>query len=299
MNNPNLPEWLMKNLQELGEVKVHNAQNLSEEEAGTLLSDTELLICAMSGFSVIGKTVLESAKKLKHICVSGVGTDWIDVKTAEERGISISTTKGSNAEAVAEHIRGMLLSLSKRISELEKQTRTSGENNVAHFQGRELYQKTIGIIGLGNIGKRVARIAKGFDMRILGYSRKSEPLEGIETVALEGLYAESDVIVLCVPLTEETENLISFPEIEKMKNGVILVNCAREKLVDKKAILQGVASGKVFGYGVETDIYAPIDVNDEYFKYPQVLLTPHNAWNTVEAKQNSLRMLWENIQDFI
>ncbi len=298
-SNPMLPDDMLKKLHSLGEVKIFDVQKLTEDKIIEKMPETEIFICESGGISRIGKKVFAGLKNLKFISIYGVGYDWIDIDEANKNGVIVSTTIGSNSEAVAEHTWGMILNLSKRISELERKTRATGENSVKDYLGLEVFRKTIGIIGLGEIGKRVARIAMGFDMRIIGTNKSGKNVDGVEIVDIDYLLKNSDVITLCVPLDASTENIIGENELKIMKDNVILVNTSREKLVNKKAVLKALSNKKLFGYGIETEIFDPIPPSDEYFKYPNVLLTPHNAWNTKESKENNFRIILENVKAFL
>jgi len=297
--NPVLPEEMIKRLEQIGEVEILKVDKISEEETIEKMPDTEILICGISGFQNIGKKTFDGLKRLKLIAMYGVGYEWIDVEEAKKRGIVVSATISANSESVAEHTWGMILDLAKKITEFERDARSKGENNAYSYKGIEVYGKTLGIIGLGQIGKRVVRIAKGFDMKIIGFNRSKKPVENVEIVDMENLLKNSDIIALCAPLNKDTENIISKKEIKMMKKDVILVNCSRENLVEKKAVLDAVSDGKIFGYGIETDIFQEISPDDEYFKYPNVLLTPHNAWNTKESVKNNLRIILENVEAFV
>src|SRR3989344_6761202 len=211
--------------------------------------------------------MLQGMKKLKMISALSVRTHWIDIETAKERGIKVCNIKGANSESVAEHAWGMILDLSKRISEFDRGVRYNGAYRFDEYKGKEVYGKTIGIIGLGDIGKKVARIAKGFDMKVLGCNKSGKPVSGVKLVSLETLLKESDIIVTCVPTTKETTNMISEKEIRLMKPGVILVNPADEPITDKKAVLKAVESGKIFGFGIETEIMTPVPKDDMYLKH--------------------------------
>lgn len=298
-SNPILPDDMLKKLKSLGEVKIFDVQKLTEEKIVETMPETEIFICGSGGISKIGKKVFTGLKNLKLISIYGVGYDWIDIDEANKNGVIVSTTIGSNSEAVAEHTWGMILNLSKRISELERKTRATGENSIKDYPGLEVFGKTIGIIGLGEIGKRVARIATGFDMRIIGANKSGKNVEGVEIVDIDYLLKNSDVITLCVPLDRSTENIIGENELKIIKDNVILVNASREKLVNKKAVLKSLSDKKLFGYGIETEIFDPIPPSDEYFKYPNVLLTPHNAWNTKESEENNFRIILENVEAFL
>ncbi len=296
---PPVPKSIIEKLESFGEVNTVYADKLSEEDIIEKIPETEILICGNGWVSKIGKRVFAWLKKLKFIAIYGVGYDWVDIEEANKSGIIISNTVGGNAESVAEHTWWMILNLSKRISELERKTRTTWANNVKDYQGMEVFRKTIGIIGLGEIGKRVARIAKWFDMRIIGTNRTGKEVDDIEIVDLSYLLRNSDIITLCIPLNSSTENIIGEQELELMKHNVILINSSREKLVNKNAVLETIAKKRLFGYGVETELLAPIPPTDDYFKHPNILVTPHNAWNTKESEENNFTIIMKNVEAFL
>lgn len=169
----------------------------------------------------------------------------------------------------------------------------------SQYRGKEVYGKTLGILGLGDIGKKVARIAKGFDMRVIGINKTKKPVEGVELTDLKTILEISDIIAICPPLTSETENLISDNEFKKMKKGVVVVNCARHQIVNKEALIKAVESGKLFGFGIETEIMKPIEKDDKFLKYPNIIVSPHNAFNTEEAEIKSFDVIIENIKGFL
>lgn len=292
------PDMLNK-LQSLGDISIFDVYQLSEEKIIKMMPETEILICGATGIKKIWKKVFDALQDLKFIAIYGVGYDWVDISETTKRGIIVSNNRGNNAEAVAEHTWGMILSLSKRISELERATRDTGEINVMKYQGVEVFGKTIGIIWLGEIGKRVARIAKGFNMKIIGTNKSGKKIEDIEIVDLLYLLEHSDIITVCVPLNKDTENLINKQELKLVKKNVILVNASREKLVNKNAVLQSLSEKNLFGYGVETDACVPIDPSDEYFQHPNIVLTPHNARNTKESEENALLGIIKNTEAFL
>lgn len=297
-SNPQI-EYIKTDLEKLGKLSVHNKQKLSPDEVVALAIDSEILIAGSSGINLISRELIEQLPKLRLIALLTVGTDWVDVDFAKLKDIVVCNIKGANSESVAEQTWGMILGLAKRITEFDRDTRIKGAFRFNDYKGKEIYGKTLGIIGLGDIGKKVARGATGYDMKVLGINRSKKPIEGVELVKLDQLLGESDVIAVCAPLTVETNNFISIKEIEKMKDGVILVNTSREELVNKEAVLKGLELGKIFGYGIETAIMTPIPANDPYFSHSRVVLTPHNAFNTEDADKKSYALVAENIKAWI
>lgn len=298
-SNPGLNEFQRQQLEKAGKLIALNVQKLSTTELVEQAPDAEILIAGSSGIGAISRELLEGLKQLKYITLLTVGYDWVDIEAAKDRGIPISNVKGANSESVAEHIWGMILDLAKRITEFNRDAREKGAYKFGDYRGKEVHEKTLGVIGLGDIGTKVARIAKGFDMKVIGVNKSGRPVKGVTLVDLPTLLRESDATAVCVPLTPETENMISDEQFKLMKDGVILVNCAREAIVNKEAVLNAVTCGKVFGYGVETPIMKPVPKDDPYLKYPNIIVTPHNAFNTEDAEVKTYDMAVENIQSFL
>jgi phosphoglycerate dehydrogenase-like enzyme len=298
-SNPQI-EYVKTDLEKLGELTVHNKQKLNADEVVELANDSEVLVAGSSGVEKIDKTLIDRLPKLKLIALLTVGIDWVDVAYAKEKGVVVSNIKGANSESVAEQTWGMILDLAKRISEFDRDARTKGAFRFNDYKGKEIFGKTLGVIGLGDIGKKVVRGAKGFDMRVLGLNKSKQPVEGVELVDLSQLLKESDVIAVCAPLTPETNNIISANEISQMKDGVILVNTSREELVNKYAVVESLKSGKIFGYGIETAIMTPISKDDPYFTVSaKVIATPHNAFNTEDADKKSYELVADNIKAWV
>jgi lactate dehydrogenase-like 2-hydroxyacid dehydrogenase len=283
-------------LEKCGGFTHFSVQKIKGNEIVERIGDAEVLIVGSSGVEKIDADVLSQCPHLKFISVLGVGTDFVDVKKATELGIKVSNLKGTNSESVAEHTWGMILSLSKKIMEAHNGTK-EGKYRFTDYLGIEIQHKTIGILGYGEIGKRIARIAKGFDMKVLASNRSPKEAEGVEFVELHTLLEKSDVIVVTLPFTSDTENLIGMKQLNLMKENVILVNPAREQIVDKEAILKALESGKLFGFGMELDINTPAD--ERFYKFKNVIITPHNAFFTVESEAKSCAMGVENVLKFL
>lgn len=288
-----------RQMQRLGNYKKILAHQVEADEVIRQTHDADILIAGPAGVKEISATLLQGLKKLKLVCLLTVGTNWVDLRAAKNLGITISTIKGANAESVAEHSWAMILDLAKRVTELHLIAQTSHHYNVGDFKGKEVFGKTLGVIGLGEIGTKVARIGQAFQMKILGVNRSRKNIPGVKQVELDMLLKESDVIVVCTPLTAETQNLIGDKELSLMKKGAILVNCAREPIVNKEAVLAALKNEKLYGYGVETDLMVPIGKDDPYLSHSRVLVTPHNAYNTEDAERKSFDTVIANIKAFL
>lgn len=298
-SNPSVSDAMKTELEKMGDFVVINGQKMTTEEVLLKASDAEILIAGSSGIEKISKGIFQGLKRLKMVATLTVGLAWVDMEAARECGVTVCNVKGANAESVAEHAWGMILDLAKRITEFDRDVRNKDAYKFAEYTGKEVYGKTIGIIGLGDIGKKIAGIAKGFNMRVIGINKNRGSVDGIELVEMDTLLKESDVIVVCVPLTDKTTNLISDKEIAQMKSGVILVNPAMEPVTNKEAVLRGLESGKIFGFGIETEIMQPIPKNSPYFKHSRIIVTPHNAFNTEDANVQTYKLAVENVRAFI
>lgn len=283
-------------LMKLGEFVEHSAKKAKSDQVAEMIGDADILIVGSSGVETVDENVFEKCKNLRFITVLGVGADFVDLTGALKRGIRVSNLKGANSESVAEHVWGLILSLSKKVTESHIGTK-AGKHEFLHYFGKELFGKTIGIVGFGEIGSKVARIAKGFEMKTLVVTRTQKENSGIEFVAMDRMLKESDVIVLTVPLTPETTNLISTNEFELMKNGAILVSTSREAVINKEALFRTLKDGKLFGFGMELDINMP--ANPAYYEFNNVVITPHNAFFTQESEIKSNDLAVENVEKFI
>jgi len=297
--NPRITKDQLREFNSLGDFKVINASKMGSKEVLSKISGVEILIAGSSGFEGLDEEIIKGLKDLKLITTLTVGMAWVDLEIAKKLKIPVCNIKGSNSESVAEHAWGMILDLAKRISEFDRDARLKGAYKFGDYQGKEVYGKTLGIIGLGDSGKRIARIAKGFNMKVIGMNKSGTKVKGVELVTLSKLLKESDVISINVPLTEKTDKMIGKKEIEKMKDGAILVNVAREEVVDKKSVVGAVKSGKLHGYGIETEIMKPVKKSDAYLSHPRILVNPHNAFNTEDAERLSFDVSIQNIKTFL
>ncbi len=248
---------------------------ISREELLDAIQAFEALI--VRSRTRVDAAVIRRAERLRVIGRAGTGLDNIDLETAQQAGIEVLNTPGANANAVAELTIGLMLALARRLPEAFQ-----AHEKLKRY-GRELQGKVLGIIGLGRIGSRVARLALGFGMRVLGYDVLPEAgrdLE-IERVSLEELQRESDVISLHVPLTPETRGLIDGTFLEGVRGGVWLINTARAEVVDEAALLGALERGRVGGYAADMH-------RDERLRgHPNVVLTPHIGAQTEEAQRRA------------
>ena len=244
--------------------------------------------------------VIESGKRLKVIGNYAVGYNNIDVECAKKRGIIVVNTPGVLTETTADLAFALILAATRRVVEGDKFIRDGKFRGWAPMLllGKEVYGSTLGIIGAGRIGQAVGRRAKGFGMRILYYSRSRkeewEKETGAKFVPLKELLSESDIITLHVPLTPETKHLIGEEEFKIIKDGAVLVNTARGEVVDEKAMIKALKSGKLFAAGLDV-FYGEPNVNPELLKLPNVVLTPHIGSATEKTRRRMAEMVCNDV----
>ncbi len=242
--------------------------------------------CVVRSATQITREIIEAGKKLKAIGRAGVGLDNVDVEAASKRGIVVINTPGGNTISAAEHTFCLLMSMARNIPRANDSMK-KGEWERKKFTGIELYEKTLGIAGLGRIGSEVAKRAQAFGMRVIAYDpylRAEKALQmGVEVVALDELYRRADFITLHMPLTQENRNMIGEKEIALMKKSVRIINCARGGLIDELALARAIEAGKVAGAAI--DVFEQEPPKDwTLVKVPQVIATPHLGASTEEAQ---------------
>ena len=258
------------------------------------------------GIIIRGKTMLtadiiNASERLKVIGRAGIGVDNIDVQAATRRGILVMNTARENAVAAAEHTIAMMLAMSRNIPQANTSTK-SGKWEKGKFMGVELYGKTLGIIGIGNIGSLVAERAQGMKMDVIAYDpyipADAAVQKGIPLVTLDDLLGQSDFISIHTPLTEETRNLIDAKAFKRIKKGVMIINCARGGIINEGALLHGLKSGKVSGAALDVFEREPAQENP-LFELDNVVCTPHIGAFTNEAQENVAVAIADQIIDFL
>jgi len=256
---------------------------------------------AIRSASKITEKIISAAKNLKVIGRAGIGVDNVDIPAATKKGIIVMNTPFGNSITTAEHAISMMLSLARQIPEADASTRASKwEKN--RFMGVEVTNKTLGIVGAGNIGSIVADRAQGLKMKVIAFDPFLSPERaveiGVEKVDLDELLARADFITLHTPLTDQTRNIISADAIARMKNGVRIVNCARGGLIDEGALYEALKSGKVAGAALDVFLEEPA-VENPLFALPNVICTPHLGASTTEAQENVALQVAEQISAYL
>ncbi|MCL2763453.1 MAG: phosphoglycerate dehydrogenase [Treponema sp.] len=295
---PNTSGKAMEQLRAFADTLVFNPENrpLNEDELIALLAGCDGCIAGLDPFS---RKVIESTAGLKVISRYGTGVDNVDIAAASAKKIAVCNTPGVNAQATADLSFGLMLCLARKLPFMHHSTR---EGKWDRSIGTELYQKTIGILGLGRVGKAVAQRAAGFSMRILACSPHIDPeyakIHGIIPVGFDELISESDVLSLHLPLKPETQYIISADVMRRMKQGVLLINTARGGIIDEAAAYDFLKSGHLGGLGLDVYETEP-PPHSPLFALENVVLTPHTAARTAEATAAMAAMSVQNAIDVL
>lgn len=259
---------------------------LKEDELVSTIGDYDALL-VRSGTEVTSG-VIEAGRNLRFIGRAGAGVDNIDMDAATRKGIIVANAPEGNTLAATEHTMAMMLSLARSIPQANASLKQK-EWKRSRFMGVELNEKTLGIVGLGRIGREVAKRAQAMGMHIVGYdpfiSKDRAVQMGVEALSLEDLFKVSDFITVHTPLIKETKHIINARTIATMKDGVRIINCARGGIIDEKALYEGIRSGKVAGAALDVFEEEP-PLNSPLLGLDQVITTPHLGASTVEAQQN-------------
>ncbi|KAB2849197.1 MAG: phosphoglycerate dehydrogenase [Hyphomicrobiaceae bacterium] len=256
---------------------------------------------AIRSATKVTEKVLGKAKRLKVIGRAGIGVDNVDIKAATAKGIIVMNTPFGNSITTAEHAITLMLALARQIPAADRSTQ-AGKWEKSKFMGVEIFNKTLGVIGCGNIGSIVAERAIGLRMKVVAYDpylseKRAEEL-GVEKVDLDELFRRADFITLHTPLTDKTRNIINANSLAKAKKGVRIINCARGGLVDEAALAAALKSGRVAGAAFDVFVTEPAKENP-LFGFDNVICTPHLGASTSEAQENVALQVAEQMSDYL
>ncbi len=279
-------------------IQVDAKPGLPADEIKKIIGTYDALI-VRSGTKVTADIIAE-AKEMKVIGRAGAGVDNIDVGAATRKGIVVMNTPGGNTVSTAEHTMALMMSMARNVPQSFHDLQ-NGKWEKKKYMGTELFGKTLGIIGLGKVGKEVAARAKAFGMSTIGYDPLVSPEVvaklGVELVPLDEIYRRSDFITVHTPLTEETRGILGEKAFSACKQGVRVINCARGGLIDEAALLKALESGKVAGAAFDVFVKEPPGDNP-LLKHPKVVATPHLGASTEEAQEKVAKQIGEQLVDF-
>ncbi|MFH0811087.1 MAG: phosphoglycerate dehydrogenase [Pseudomonadota bacterium] len=275
-------------------------KGLSPDELKVAVADAEGLVIRSA--TRVTADIIEAAPRLRVIGRAGIGLDNVDVSAASKRGIVVMNVPEGNVVTTAEHAISMLLALSRNIPQATASLK-AGRWEKSRFKGREIFNKTLGIVGIGRIGKIVADRALGLKMRVISYDPYISPesverVGDVEMVSFDEMLARSDYISLHVPKTPDTTNLLNAAAFAKMKPGVMVINCARGGIIDEEALLAALRSGKVAGAAIDVFAKEPPDGNP-LLEIDGLICTPHLGASTNEAQDNVSRGVAEQVAAYL
>ncbi|MBO5317179.1 MAG: D-2-hydroxyacid dehydrogenase [Oscillospiraceae bacterium] len=285
-------------LNTLGEVTVYD--HTAPEEAAAQIGDAEIVLINKTPVTA---QLLDTCPGIKLICVQATGYNVVDCDAAKKRGIPVCNVPAYGTPAVSQFTFSLLLELCNRVGHHDRLIHDGEWNRRGTFSfwdtpQMELAGKTIGIIGYGKIGKAVGVIAKAFGMKVLAYSRSATPGEG-DYVTLDTLLAQSDIVSLHCPLTEESQGMINKKTIAQMKDGAILINTARGAMIVEEDVADALKKGKLAGAAMDVVCQEPISPSSPLLTAPNCVITPHMAWAPLEARQRVIDCSFRNIEAYL
>ena len=304
-----MPKVLISDALSAAAVQIFKDRGIEVDFQPALGKDKEKLAAVVGNYdglairsaTKVTAKILENAKNLKVIGRAGIGVDNVDIPAATARGIIVMNTPFGNSITTAEHAISLMLALARQIPEADASTR-AGKWEKNKFMGVEIYGKTLGVIGCGNIGSIVADRALGLKMKVIAFDpflaqQRADDL-GVEKVELDELFKRADFITLHTPLTDKTRNIINATAVKAMKKGVRIINCARGGLVDEAALYEALKNGQVGGAAFDVFVTEPATDNP-LFNLPNVVCTPHLGASTSEAQENVALQIAEQMSDYL
>lgn len=287
---------LLQPLEQTGHrVKVYPDRTEDEDELIKRAQHAEIVVISNIPLK---KRFLDACPHLRMIAVAFTGIDHIDLEECNRRGIIVKNAAGYATEAVAELTIGMMIAVYRKIIGGDAITRICGSRE--NFLGSEIHGKTVGIIGLGKIGQKVAQLAAAFSCRILAYNRSPKSIAGIQQVDKTTLLQQSDIITIHLPLTAETKDFIGESEFTQMSPQAILINTSRGAVVNTPALYQALRKGHIAGAAVDVyDQEPPLPANHELFNAPNLIMLPHMGYATKEAFNKRIHIVVNNIKEWI
>ena len=297
--NPGDLSWA--DFEKMGDVKVYD--RTSPSELMDRAKDSEILI---TNKTILDANTIASLPKLKYIGVLATGYNVVDIEEAKKRGVVVTNIPAYSTMSVAQRVFALLLAVTDRPEHYAAevaQGKWSQSKDFCYWNTQliELAGKKFGIVGFGNIGQAVARIAVAFGMEVLAFtSKEQESLpEGVRKVARDELFAEADIISLHCPLTPDTRHFINVGSISLMKPGVVLINTGRGPLVDEEAVAVGLSEGKIKAFCADVLSSEPPSAQNPLIGAPNTFITPHTAWATKEARIRLMDIAVNNLRSFL
>jgi phosphoglycerate dehydrogenase-like enzyme len=274
-----------------------DTRGLTDADLIQKVSDADILLLSNRTLS---RAVIEGCSILKLICVAFTGIDHVDQDACKARGIVLHNASGYAVHAVSELAIGLIIALLRRVVSADATVRAAGDNR--ELVGKELFGKTLGVIGCGAIGLQVARLGNAFGCHVLGFERHVHRIDDvtIERVELDELLSRSDIVSLHLPLTPETRGFIGREQLARMKPSAILINTARGPVVEQSALIEALHQNRLAGAGIDVfDAEPPLPAKNPIFTAPNTVLLPHIGFETVEAMSAKAGIALHHLENFL
>lgn len=297
--NPGDLSW--ETLRSLGDLTIYDRTR--KDQIVERAKSAEIIL---SNKALLDQSILEQLPDLKCICVTATGYNNVDVAFANSKGISVSNVVGYAAPAVAQHVFAMVLSMTNQFKQHSDGVRSgkwSTAKDWCYWDSpiMELAGKTLGILGFGKIGQQVAKIAMAFDMNIIAHHKypKRDKMEAVQFVTIDTLFKKSDILSLHAPLNDETKEIINLANLSKMKTSSILVNTGRGGLVNESDLCKALEEGKIAGACLDVLSQEPPKATNVLLNAPNCMISPHQAWASLESRQRLLDGVIENVKAYL
>ena len=283
---------------EFGEVTIYDYTKYNQ--IAERIKDAEIILCNKS---IMNRMTLKDAKNVKYIGLFATGYNNVDIEYTNERNITVCNAGSYSTNAVAQHVFALILEHYNKVGEYNKFVKDGGWIHSEKFSPfkpmKEMDGRTLGIVGYGSIGKKVAKIAQAFDMKVLAYNRSPKKDESVRFVEMDELLAKSDIVSIHCPLNSDSEKMCNKEFFEKMKDGALFINTSRGGVVDEQALIDAVKSKKISGAGLDVVAVEPMEKHEEILDIDNIIITPHSAWAPVETRTRLVEIVRNNIKKWV
>lgn len=283
---------------EFGEVTIYDYTKYNQ--IAERIKDAEIILCNKS---IMNRMTLKDAKNVKYIGLFATGYNNVDIEYTNERNIMVCNAGSYSTNAVAQHVFALILEHYNKVGEYNKFVKDGGWIHSEKFSPfkpmKEMDGRTLGIVGYGSIGKKVAKIAQAFDMKVLAYNRSPKKDESVRFVEMDELLEKSDIVSIHCPLNSDSEKMCNKEFFEKMKDGALFINTSRGGVVDEQALIDAVKSKKISGAGLDVVAVEPMEKHEEILDIDNIIITPHSAWAPVETRTRLVEIVKNNIKKWV
>ena len=283
---------------EFGEVTIYDYTKYNQ--IAERIKDAEIILCNKS---IMNRMTLKDAKNVKYIGLFATGYNNVDIEYTNERNITVCNAGSYSTNAVAQHVFALILEHYNKVGEYNKFVKDGGWIHSEKFSPfkpmKEMDGRTLGIVGYGSIGKKVAKIAQAFDMKVLAYNRSPKKDESVRFVEMDELLEKSDIVSIHCPLNSDSEKMCNKEFFEKMKDGALFINTSRGGVVDEQALIDAVKSKKISGAGLDVVAVEPMEKHEEILDIDNIIITPHSAWPPVETRTRLVEIVKNNIKKWV